>query len=98
MEKRTPPNGHTPVRTCVGCGKRRSAVDLHRCVWRDGAIQVDRHGAGRGAWVCGIECLAAARQRRGFDRAWRQSVSPAAIDDFAERWLTIQRSSDKRTQ
>ena len=30
--------------------------------------------------MCGIDCLEPARRRRAFDRAWRTSVPPAAID------------------
>ena len=46
----------------------------------DGTIRVDRHASGRGAWLCGAECIVPARRRRAFDRAWRTPVRPAAID------------------
>jgi predicted RNA-binding protein YlxR (DUF448 family) len=55
---------------------------LVRCVLADGAVRIDRHGAGRGAWLCGIECLEPAR-RRGFERAFRTSVDADAIDRLA---------------
>jgi len=49
----------------------------------DGSIRVDRTAPGRGAWLCGPECLGLARRRRGFDRAWRTHVPPAALERFA---------------
>ena len=35
------------------------------------SARVDRHGAGRGAWLCGAGCFELAVRRRAFDRAWR---------------------------
>jgi predicted RNA-binding protein YlxR (DUF448 family) len=45
----------------------------------DGVARVDRRAAGRGAWLCGVECLAAARQRRRFHRAWRAEVADEVL-------------------
>ena len=45
--------GITPTRTCVGCRRARPADRLVRIVRRPGgALEVDRQGAGRGAWLC----------------------------------------------
>ena len=64
-----------PIRTCIGCRTRRPPAELVRCVLgTDGVARVDRHGAGRGAWLCGPQCLELAVRRRAFDRAWRTSV------------------------
>ncbi len=37
-----------------------------------GALEVDRHGPGRGAWLCrgSVSCLADAVRRHGFERAF----------------------------
>jgi len=52
----------------------RCVLDAH------GEVRVDRSAPGRGAWLCGPDCLAEARRRRGFDRAFRAPVAVAAID------------------
>jgi predicted RNA-binding protein YlxR (DUF448 family) len=49
-----------------------------------GRLRVDRHAPGRGAWLCGPECLAEAGRRRGFDRAFRTPIASAAIDRLRE--------------
>lgn len=43
-----------PIRTCLGCRRRRRRSELTRLVARHGAVQVDpgRDQPGRGAWVC----------------------------------------------
>src|SRR5688572_24416279 len=78
-----------PVRTCVGCGRRRPQAELVRCalVDRDGVpgAVVDRRAPGRGAWLCGADCLAAARKRGGFRRAWRTDVPGTVLDELADR-------------
>lgn len=82
----TRPSEHDgPIRTCVGCRQRRPQYDLVRCVVAaDGLVHVDRAGTGRGAWLCGLGCLAEARRRGGFDRAFRRPIRPeqlAHLDD-----------------
>ena len=68
-----------PIRTCVGCRQRRPQHELVRCVLdADGTARVSRTAPGRGGWICGVECIEAARTRRGFERAWRlRSVADA---------------------
>ena len=44
----------------------------------DGPV-VDRHAPGRGAWLCSLACFDTAVRRRGFERAWRRSVSTDAL-------------------
>ncbi|MEO6570464.1 MAG: YlxR family protein [Ilumatobacteraceae bacterium] len=77
-----PPDApHVPVRTCIGCRRRRPQHELLRCVLdADGAVRVDRHGPGRGVWLCGSGCCEPARRRKAFDRAWRTTVPTASID------------------
>jgi predicted RNA-binding protein YlxR (DUF448 family) len=51
----------------------------------DGTARVDRHGAGRGAWLCGAACLEPAVRRRGFDRAWRTTVRPEQLERLGDQ-------------
>ena len=76
-----PGDADEPIRTCIGCRERRPQAQLVRLVLdASGEIRVDRHGPGRGAWLCGSSCFEPARRRRAFDRAWRTQVSSDAID------------------
>ena len=79
-----PGDAHVPIRTCIGCRRRHPQTRLVRCVLdAAGTIRVDRHAPGRGAWLCGSQCLEPARRKRAFDRAWRTTVQPSAIDGLA---------------
>ena len=49
-----------------------------------GVAVVDRRAPGRGAWLCGPECVVAARRRRGFQRAWRTDVPEPALERLTE--------------
>jgi predicted RNA-binding protein YlxR (DUF448 family) len=70
-----------PVRTCVGCRQKLPSARLRRCVLSpEGIILLDESEAGRGAWLCGPECVDAAVQRRAFERAWRRPL-PRAFDE-----------------
>ena len=74
-----------PERTCIGCRTRRPQAALIRVARRpDGSVLTSRTAAGRGAWLCNPadECLQIARKRRGFDKAFRQPVSVAALDEL----------------
>ena len=69
--------GIAPTRTCVGCRTALPADQLIRIVrLPGGALSVDRHGAGRGAWLCRDSpgCLDEAVRRHGFERAFSASV------------------------
>lgn len=66
-----------PVRTCLGCGKKQPKGLLHRLVLNTKHQPVcdTTHSApGRGAYLCGAGCLAAAVKRKAFQRAFKQSV------------------------
>lgn len=57
----------------------KTRPDLYRCVLAaDGKAVIHASAPGRGAWLCGRECLDAAVTRRGFDRAWR-IAAPASV-------------------
>src|SRR5262245_2743346 len=74
-----------PERTCVGCRARRPQADLVRVALApDGSLVVGRTAPGRGAWLCkpALGCLQMARKRRGFDKAFRQPVSAAALHEL----------------
>jgi uncharacterized protein len=74
-----------PERTCIGCRTRRPQAALVRvALAADGRLVTSRTAPGRGAWLCkpADRCLQMARQRRGFDKAFRQPVSVAALDEL----------------
>lgn len=63
-----------PERTCLGCGAKRPKRELVRlCLSSEGELQWDRtqRAPGRGAYLCGRGCLAAATKRRSLARAFR---------------------------
>jgi hypothetical protein len=54
---------------------------MYRCVIAaNGSAMVHASAPGRGAWLCGPQCLDAAVTRRGFDRAWR-AAAPASVGE-----------------
>ena len=68
-----------PARTCVGCRETVAKRSLVRVVRRSDGPKVDTAGsaAGRGAYVhARRSCLAAAFERRAFERAWRAGLAP----------------------
>ncbi len=70
-------DANVPVRTCVGCRRRRPQHDLVRCVLTGaGEPVVSRTAPGRGAWLCvpPVPCFELAVRRKAFDRAWRRHV------------------------
>ncbi len=83
-------------RTCIGCGATLGKGALHRIVRNgEGLVRIVRNGeglvsfdptgrlAGRGAYVCSEDCLAAARKTRKLERALRCKVT----DEDYERVL-----------
>ena len=80
-ETTAPSDPHVPIRRCVGCRRSRPQADLCRCVLDDAAtVRVSRTAPGRGAWICGPDCLEPARRNRGFQRAWRSDIPPDLFD------------------
>src|SRR5215207_7147806 len=68
-----------PVRTCIGCGTKKSQGELLRVVAApEGGVVVDRkrRQPGRGAYLCGAGCLSAALKRKAFGRAFRGKAGP----------------------
>ncbi len=73
-------------RSCVGCRAVRNKSELIRCVKTpSGEVTVDRNGKaqGRGAYLCrNAECLAKARKKKLFNRAFRTTVDDAVYDEL----------------
>ena len=66
----TPRERHSPIRSCVGCGRRAPQGDLRRLVARDGAL-VPGHARrpGKGAYTCRrLQCYERAVERNAFAR------------------------------
>ncbi len=63
---------------------------MFRCVLGvDGKVHLGPTAPGRGAWLCGPECLPAAISRRAFDRAWRRQIPPLAIESLVRELETM---------
>jgi predicted RNA-binding protein YlxR (DUF448 family) len=41
---------------------------------REETVELDLSESGRGAWICGVECLETVVRRRALSRAWRRSL------------------------
>ena len=77
--------GIAPTRTCVGCRSALPADQLIRIVrLPGGALSVDRHAAGRGAWLCRDSpgCLDEAVRRHGFERAFSASIDAESLQQL----------------
>ncbi|MEM9565152.1 MAG: YlxR family protein [Actinomycetota bacterium] len=77
-----------PIRTCIGCRRRRPQDQLVRLHVDDGdRLRLDRTGPGRGAWLCAATpaaCLIEARDRRALDRAFRRRVDRGSVGALAD--------------
>ena len=70
-----PPERSTPLRTCVGCGRKAPKDELLRFVARDGALVPGASDPGRGAYTCRrLACFERAASRSGFNRTLRRTV------------------------
>ena len=70
-------------RTCIGCGKKSGKLDFLRIVRSaDGEVSFDASGrkAGRGAYVCSLECFDSACKSKRIARALKTNVSEADAD------------------
>ncbi|MFZ4516792.1 MAG: YlxR family protein [Microthrixaceae bacterium] len=73
-----------PERTCVGC-RRRSAPDgLVRLRLGTDRLELGP-GPGRGAWICGPDCLARAARSGALTRALRRSVPGPWVSEVRSR-------------
>ena len=77
-----------PLRMCTGCGEMFDKRTLVRVVKSpDGEVSLDLPGKkpGRGAYVCrNTECLAKARKRKAFERAFSVQISDEVYNQMEE--------------
>ena len=81
-----------PMRTCIGCGKKKEKEHLIRIVsGPDGQIRTDAKAVadGRGAYLCrDAECLQRAIRTKALNRTFRTSVPEEVYrsleDDFGK--------------
>jgi len=78
----------TPIRTCVGCGAKRTKSEMIRVgLDKDGEAIMSGPGkhAGRGSYLCkDVTCVCRARENKALSRALRRDIS-AVIYDQLER-------------
>ena len=87
---------HRPIRTCIGCRRPSERDAMLRCVLGvDGQVHLGPTAPGRGAWLCGPECLPAAISRRAFDRAWRRQIPALAIESLVQELETMHSRPDR---
>lgn len=64
---------HIPIRTCVGCGRKKPKGDLLRVVKGvDGSVFPDPSGkkSGRGVYICfNLDCLEGALKKKAIQRS-----------------------------
>ena len=72
------------MRTCIGCRTTSAAEGMLRCVATVDGAAVSRTLPGRGAWLCSAQCLASARKRKAFSRAWRRPVEDVVLDQLRD--------------
>lgn len=78
---------HTPMRECIGCGKKFQRQAMLRIVKKDEQILIDTTGKseGRGAYLCkNAECLEESIKRKKLNRAFKQNVSDDIYNKLAE--------------
>jgi len=87
MTKKPKRRKHEPLRTCVGCGRRRPKRELVRVVRSPaGVIEPDTTGrlAGRGAYVCpNRNCLETAARGKKLERALKAPVPDEVLETLA---------------
>lgn len=66
----------SPVRTCVGCGRKAAQTELVRFAAVDGRLVPGRTLEGRGVYTCRrLSCFERAVARRAFNRVLRRTVA-----------------------
>ncbi len=65
----------SPIRSCVGCGRKAPQQELLRFAARDGVLVAGAEEPGRGAYTCRrLACFERAVARRAFNRTLRCTV------------------------
>ena len=79
----------SPIRSCVGCGRRAAQVELYRFVAREGTLAAASPGdPGRSAYTCmRLQCFERAASRNAFARALRTPVTidPELVPLYTDR-------------
>ena len=78
-----PRKRHIPERTCVACGDKKPKAELLRITRSpEGTVSVDLVGKapGRGAYVCGPDCLETAVGRGRLARSIGQPLSALDLE------------------
>jgi uncharacterized protein len=69
------PERSSPLRTCIGCGRKAPKAELLRFVARDGALVPGSLEPGRGAYTCRrLACFERAASRKAFNRTLKRTV------------------------
>ncbi|MCR5337009.1 MAG: YlxR family protein [Lachnospiraceae bacterium] len=73
----------TPLRQCMGCGRRVEQKSFIRiAAGKDGSLFVDLTGkaGGRGAYLCkDLACLEKAGKRHAFSRSFRSQIDESLV-------------------
>jgi predicted RNA-binding protein YlxR (DUF448 family) len=65
----------TPIRSCVGCGRKAPQAELIRFVAENGRLVPGEGRPGRGAYTCRrLACFERAAAGRAFNRTLRRTV------------------------
>jgi uncharacterized protein len=65
----------TPIRSCIGCGRKAPQAELLRFVATGGKLVPGAGLPGRGAYTCRrLSCFERAVSRRAFNRTLRRTV------------------------
>ena len=74
------------MRTCIACGAQQGKTSLLRIVRTADGAEFDASGRkpGRGAYVCSVDCLDAARRKHGLDRALKTKVDNKTYERIAQ--------------
>lgn len=86
-------------RTCIGCGKRLGKGELLRIVHPKGeSVCFDPTGrkAGRGAYVCSVECFEDAVARNKVARALKTSIGTDEVELIASDMRAAQQGANAR--
>jgi predicted RNA-binding protein YlxR (DUF448 family) len=66
---------HRPVRTCIGCGRKRPKDELFRFVAADGVVIHEPASEGRAAYTCRrLSCFERAAAHNAFSRTLKATV------------------------
>lgn len=76
--------GHIPIRTCIGCLRRRPKHDLLRLVLHSGSVRIG-DPEGRGFYLCRNEaCLEQARKRKNMGRDLHRRLSDSEAAEIRQ--------------